>query len=458
MKYCVAGSLCCIPIRADAVSALLRLPPELVEFSLREPPRSLLIRGEPGAGKSTLALTVLSSFRGKRILITSRVTKPEIEKDYPWLQSDVEGRVEVIESFARTSRVETQGKALRASSTIVQPGPDDQELEKLWLPEPLMDAFSRIGPGNPGMVVIDSWDALVEHYVGGPKDYPERYPDREEIERLMLGLLGRGRVHLVLVVEREGSTQLDYLVDGVVACVVSSNQDRVERWTQLKKMRGVRVNHPWYPYTLEGGRFLCIAPMSPGYRARLHPPEPQPDAMPDQLWPGSVDYATHFGRLPFGRVSLLEVDPEVPVEAVRLLVSPIQSQVLSLGGHVLVILPPSLTPADVWESFQTLLSPDQFANNVRLYAPSGLNSTTRDLDLLEKVMVSGPSSDAPAMATRMPEASRFLRDGRLAGIPSIGVSWINGLRAGSSEVGRGTPPTPSPRWFRKPWRTRRRTW
>src|SRR5271170_1665343 len=287
------------------MSAILRLPPELLEFTLREPPRSLLIRGESGAGKSTLALTLLSSFRGKRVLITGRVTKQEVEKDYPWLNSDLSGRVEVIEALTNFARIDSKARALQAAPKVVQAGPNELELEQLWLPDALIDAFSRIGPGNPGMVVVDSWDALVEPYVGGPKTPGQSLPDQDEIERLMLGLLGRGKVHLVLVVEREGRSQLDYLVDGVVACVVTSGEDRLERWSHLKKMRGVRVNHAWYPYTLEGGRFQCIAPLPAEFHARLHSPQPEPDPRAGWLWPGSTDYATQFGRLQFGLTTLI---------------------------------------------------------------------------------------------------------------------------------------------------------
>jgi KaiC/GvpD/RAD55 family RecA-like ATPase len=432
------------PHAGSTVSVLLRLPPELVEFSLREPPRSLLIRGEPGAGKSTLALTILGAFRGKRIFLSCRVSQAEVEKDFPWLRSNVDGPVEVIESLVGESRIDVKGRVLAASRAVVEPELGSPELDQLWLPDPLIDAFSRIGPNTPGMVVVDSWDALVEHYIGARKQQGAAFPDREELERLMLDLLGRGRAHLVLVVERPGPTQLDYLVDGVVACVATSNEDRLERWTQLKKMRGVRVNHAWYPYTLEGGRFLCIAPMSPDFRAILQPPEPEPDPHTGFLWPGSSDFATQFGRLPYGRMSVIEVDPEVPVEAVRLLVQPIESQVLSGGGRVLVVQSPSLAPSDVWEAFRPVVSAEAFARQVRIYSPSGLSAVDPNFQILEKVMVPGPASDVPPMTSRMPDAYRFLREGLGAGLPSLGVIWVHGLTSESTEGHPGYSPDSLP--------------
>lgn len=415
------------------MSALLRLPPELVEFSLRNPPRALLLRGEPGAGKSTLAMTLLSAFRGKRILVTSRVSKTEIANDAPWVVSAPDGPVEIIESFAGANRVEAKGRAMEASSKLISSTPGDVELEQLWLPDSLIDAFSRIGPGAPGMVVIDSWDALVEHYLGSTRSEGSPRPDREEIERLVLSLLGRGQAHLVLVVERPGPTQLDYLVDGVVACTVATHEERLERWTQIKKMRGVRVNQPWYPFTLEGGRYQCIAPLPPNFQTHLPRAQGEPDPRPGWIWPGSADYATHFGRLGHGRSTLVEVESTVPVEAIRLLLSPLQSQVLSLGGRILSILPPSLSAADVWASFRSVVSPAQFVESVRIYSPGGVSATDPNAELLEKVLIAGPSASGPAMSSRMPEANRFLREGTASGLPSLGVVWINGLRAGSAE-------------------------
>lgn len=414
------------------MSAILRLPPELIQFAAREPPRSLLIRGDPGAGKTTMALGLLSAYGGKRILITSRVSEEEIAHDYPWLQSEVEGQIEIIESIANVGRIESRGRILRSSAAILVGGAEEPVVDQLWLPEQVTDAFSRVPPGTSGMVVIDSWDALVEQYLGAPRSSGISLPDRAEIERLLLGLLGRGKVHLVLVLEHPEATQLDYLVDGVVACVVKSTQERLERWTHLKKMRGVRIEHAWYPYTLEGGRFLCIAPIPPNYITRLQAPQAEPDRRPDQLWPGSAEYATHFGRLRYGRATLLEVDPEVPVEAVRLFISPIQSQVLAQHGRMLVILPPSLSASDFWESVRPVITAEEFVANVRVYAPSGNPSGGPHSEIIDQVLVSGPTSEAPAMETRMPEAARFLHEGKGAGLPSLTVTWINGLRAGSA--------------------------
>lgn len=411
------------------MSTVLRLPSELTEFTLREPPRSLLIRGEPGTGKTTLGLTLLSSFRGKRICVTSRVSRTDLEQDYPWLRSEAEGDVTLLEASGGGNRIGAQRRALRAADGLIAGGSSEPSVEKLWLPEAMVDAYSRIHPGSPGMVLVDSWDAIVENYLGEPLEDRDGVPDRGEIERLLFRLMSRAQVHLVLIVEGEETSQLDYLVDGVVVCSTKSEGDRRERWTLLKKMRGIRVDNPWYPFSLEGGRFQCIAPISPGIPVELPLAQPEPDPRPGYLWPGHAQFASLFGRLPTGRLTLFEADPDVPIEAVRLLYLPIVSQVLAQSGRLLQILPPATLPEQVWEAFAPRMTPEQFVHSVRLYSSGGPTTSRSDQEAVERVLLRGPAPSGDPFTTRMPEAIRFLREGEETGAPSLSITWLQGLRA-----------------------------
>jgi KaiC/GvpD/RAD55 family RecA-like ATPase len=67
---------------------------------------------------------------------------------------------------------------------------------------------------------------------------------------------------LILVSEKFGSspTTLDYMVDGVVTLSRLTMDHRNARELELEKLRGVRINQPRYPFTLEGGRFQYIEP------------------------------------------------------------------------------------------------------------------------------------------------------------------------------------------------------
>ena len=61
------------------------LPQELRDFLHLPGPQTLLIRGPPGSGKSTLSLGLAASFPGARLFISSRVSRPKLLLQYPWI-------------------------------------------------------------------------------------------------------------------------------------------------------------------------------------------------------------------------------------------------------------------------------------------------------------------------------------------------------------------------------------
>ena len=181
------------------------------------------------------------------------------------------------------------------------------------------------------MVVIDSWDALIERYMGAPSG-EETLPNRSELERLLLDQMSQAPVFLILVLERQEPTQLDYLVNAVLETTSGSQGGRPERWLQLRKLRGTRIDSPAYPFTLEGARFQCIAPMPTQVLNQNRRPEVEPDPIQGLIWPGSSDFAAAFGRLRVGRVTLFEKDISVANEAMALMVEQVASHVVKSGA------------------------------------------------------------------------------------------------------------------------------
>ena len=415
-----------------------RLPEELTQFIQRDPSRSLLIRGEAGTGKTTLALTLLTAFPGHRLFISNRVPPAELEQDYPWLRSGETG-IQVIHGAKASDRLRETARTIEASEKVVDLRRDGEIAEELWLPDSVTDAYSRISDGERGMIVIDSWDALVERYVGTPGADRPSTPDRAEIERVLIGLMERGRVQLVLVVERDVPSQLDYLVDGVIYCTTQHDEGRLERWVHLKKLRGVRISHPSYPFSLDEARFQCIAPLQGLARPLLPPPDPDPDSTPGSLWPGSSQFADAFGRLPIGRATLVETDLDVPAEAVVLFLTPIFSQVASLGGRALQILPPRASPETVLHAYRALLTPEEFVDRVRIFSPRRAPQKGSDAAILDRVLLPalGPVSDDTA--PRMIEGTAFLAEGTAQGRPNLVAVWLTGLEHAS--IGAPNPYT-----------------
>lgn len=408
------------------MSAVVPLPQEVIHFLHRPAPETMLVRGLAGTGKTTFALTLLTAFPGRRIYVTSRVSREELARDFPWLGSNGSQSITVVDASTRAGTVRETAHALQNIKGYLVDGDTSAEGASLWMPAPLQEAWSLSRPNEPTMVVIDSWDAVVERYLGVPAPLNDGLPDRAEMERLVLDQLARGPVHTVLVLERDAPSQLDYLVNGVLSMDRVTVDERGERWLHLHKLRGVRLDSASYPFTLENGRFHCITPIQPDFQPRLQAPEPEPDPKPGFLWPGSVDFATNFGRLPLGHISLFETESGVPEAAVRLVFAPIVAQVIQNGGRVFHVLAPQVSPKDVWDLYRPLVSPEVFRHHVRIQSPAGFEV---DEPELEGVMLPLPRVEESGVHGRTPEALRFLREGAKSGAPNLSIVWVAGLNA-----------------------------
>ncbi len=419
-----------------SMSSILGLPPELVGCLNAPQPRSILIRGPAGTGKTTLALSFLEQFTGPSYLVTGRVSRTRILADFPWL-TRLEGKQVTILDGTR------EGASARPSPPSGTPSPPtDGEPPSAAgpglheLPPPFREIDSQGGPG-PLLVIVDPWDSVVEEFVSTSTLSGERSPDPGELERTLLQWAGSRPICLVLVREKSGPDALDYRMDCVLELEWDSRTYQRERWLHLRKLRGAPIQNPSYPFTLADGRFRCLKPLARDVQPRLLPPAPDPDANGKGLWPGHAQFFSHFGRLPLGGITLLDCDGDLPPNAIRLVIAPILAQVLGHGGNVVQVLPPYLRPAEIWQYYGTFMGNDAFLRQVRLQFPGGLREEVPEMAMS---ILPPPMRDTSFTEPRMPEILGHLRQRNPGGTPNLLVTWIAGLEA----LGTGPGPLYTP--------------
>lgn len=421
------------------MAANLNLPTELSHFLSRPAPQAMLIRGAPGTGKTMLALEILEAFPGQRIYVTSRVRSADLGLDFPALGRMAEaGHLSIVDMTTAGSDLPTASRAVASASGLVRSDDPIRDVRALLLPPEVLEAWSQSSPTAPTLVVLDSWDAIVERHLGDPSKSQAELPSREALERIALAQMAEGPVFLVLVGEHREEGQLEYLVNGVVSTERSVRDDRMERWLRIDKLRGIRILHSSYPFSLDGGRFRCIEPIPAALTTDASRFDPEPAGSPGEVWPGSADYASFFGRLAVGKLTLIEYDTDVPVAAIRVLLIPMLNQAVARGGRVLHIPHPGLHAAEVWEMYKGRTLKEAFLRQVRLLG----TAANGDPEEFASMMLPLPSTKSDGFNPRVPEAAKFLAESADPAHPNIGIVSIAGLKTLNSVVpGAYTPET-----------------
>jgi KaiC/GvpD/RAD55 family RecA-like ATPase len=323
------------------------LAQELEEFLSLEG-KSLLIKGEAGTGKTTFALELMQrtyNQGSKSVYISTRVSSKKLLEYYPWL-----------ESLAGIKDIESSDELSPRDEGVIhlldrRRGQFEEVMERLQ------------GADDEGveLIVLDSWEALT----GGLKDR-----ERESLQELLIERMQEKNTKIVLVSEEYRASLLDYLADGVIQLGRQYYDNRMYRELEILKLRGTEVRQPKYCFTLRDG-FRTF----PSYRTYYNSQPEKWRVIPDQDGYFStgipdLDYILG-GGFKAGNYILLEVEKQVPSEALQNFLVPMHCNSLLQGGAVFVYPVSGLNPAQVRARIEPFVGKEIVDKMVRVahYAP-----------------------------------------------------------------------------------------
>ncbi len=213
-----------------------RIPPEIKQV-LDYGGFSLLIKGAPGTGKTSLALEILRKTRREGIYVSTRVSPESLYMHFPWLERCIEP-LNIID----TSQIYTTSD-LKVYSTALG--------GVVSFPERLAKRIEELGPNTT--IVIDSWDAITE----------QMEPSKTRtLEALITELVREKEVNLILTTEKMQTTYLDYMVDGVIITSDIRVENTRAKELETTKLRMASLKQPKYPFTLHKAKFTCFMPFT----------------------------------------------------------------------------------------------------------------------------------------------------------------------------------------------------
>jgi len=195
---------------------------------------TILVKGSPGTGKTTFAVTLLeevcSKGGGKGVYISTRVDPETLYKQFPRISEFVPAgnildatQSEFVEDKSKHLRYEDFASFLRA-------------------------VFTKVEEKDVSILIVDSWDAI-HSQIGG---------DAEKLNVSMLDIARKPETNLVLISEKEEEEKLDYLVDCILLFKQEREDERLVRRVFIQKMRGIPIKEQMNLFTLHDGRFTHV--------------------------------------------------------------------------------------------------------------------------------------------------------------------------------------------------------
>ncbi len=246
---------------------------------------TLLLKGAPGTGKTTFAITLLEQMctgDSKGAYISTRIDPTALYKQFPGLKERIPVK-NVIDA--------TQSEFSEARSQVLY-----EDLTSF-----LRSVYSVVAEEEVTILILDSWDA-VSFQIG------KENQGIEKLETSMLDTARKTKTHLVLITEYTGEKRLDYLVDAILRLEKEQIDDRIVRKVFIDKMRGFQVPRNNYPFSLEGGKFTHFVTTASGLGSGRHRVIRREKELPHGNYStGIEDMDKIIGGYPRGGFVLLEL-------------------------------------------------------------------------------------------------------------------------------------------------------
>jgi len=243
------------------------IPRELKNFFSADG-HSLILRGAPGTGKTTLALELLTFFKSSHdaYFISGRIDEQVLKRHLNWIDFNVllskgkdygsqlarKGMLSRKELDRLESRIEDGDETLEGDS---DPEPGSGKVQNdTWtidvtnlLPE-IDKLYEKLEITQSGraIIAIDSVDSLAERYGIAP---------RRLMHTIQKDLVERSNFNVIFVLETSVSNTLEFMGDGVVSLEMADIGGRRLRLMKLEKLRGQTIWNPIILFSLASGHF-----------------------------------------------------------------------------------------------------------------------------------------------------------------------------------------------------------
>ena len=303
-----------------------RIPKEIADF-FESGGASLIIKGPPGAGKTTLALEIAYTMKEnfRTIYESTRSSEVNALRRYPWVEEilNVKKKDENTNSVTRDALNSLEGYIEEGGEEVTATVSNSEVVFEYDTILPELDRiYDEIDNNAPdkSLVIMDSIDGMAERY---------GIPALKLMQTLQDDLVEKSGVRLIVIIEGKGENIMDYFGDGVVSLEYQYMDGLLLRTLTIQKLRGCAIENPKYPFTLNDGRFTAFG--------KLHD-IPEPVVINNGLYStGYTNIDRTIGCFDRGEVTLIKFGNGTESKLLMSIMKGLITNIASRGQKVFVV-------------------------------------------------------------------------------------------------------------------------
>lgn len=297
----------------------INIPQELQNF-IEQDTYSLLIKGDVGTGKTTLALSILLALQIKKncLYLSTRTSPERLFKHFTWLENffDQSKKLDLVDASELATDI----------ATFVDSRLDEPASLYERITNELMDVKSPI-------IVIDSWNAISASM------------DQESLvsnAKVLQTWRERAGAKVIFISEGSDDASLDFLVDGIVELKKEYKENRTLREIFFHKLHGVQIKRPTYFFSLYNSVFNSYDPLLSSNFDKIFSKSIDIKKISPPIHDNHVNTGYDQldlvlgGGIPLRSTILIELDSHVDVRVPLLILSNLISNFVSTGNFAII--------------------------------------------------------------------------------------------------------------------------
>ncbi len=230
------------------------LPEELNAFYRAPRPTIVAVLARAGPERLALTTALLRAMTCSGVVVATRGGADAYRAFFGTVNPQLPASWTVLEGGNSEGGVQAVARALAHSRDLISDPNLEETLSALWLPAHILEAFGLLPADGSGLVLLDSWDGLLQEYLPEASHDSDAWPTADHLEKILARTLRKyAQALLVVIVDSSSRSRIADLADGVIEVVTQGQFGVLSGSVFVTRKSGNTSQRDSLRFHLEGG-------------------------------------------------------------------------------------------------------------------------------------------------------------------------------------------------------------